>query len=130
MSLRGLKLAIAVFACVPVLAGALGIIKGLSLIGLPGDISQESHMRYLSGLLLGIGIAFWSTIGSIEREGRLFSVLAAMVFLGGLARLLSVGLDGPPNGPMIFGLVMELVVMPAMWFWQRHESKAAHRFDQ
>ena len=45
-----------------------------------------THLGYLSGLLLGIGLGFWSLVPGIERQGRAFSLLAAIVVVGGLAR--------------------------------------------
>jgi Domain of unknown function (DUF4345) len=114
-----LRAAVLVFGCVPVFAGLGGILLGLGFIEEPGSVSQESHFRYLSGLLLGIGLGFWSTIPRIAHHQRRFGLLAAIVVLGGLARLGSLAADGIPNIPMVFGLVMELVVTPAMWLWQR-----------
>jgi hypothetical protein len=75
-------------------------------------------MRYLSGLLLGIGLVFWWQIPRIERAGPLFRVLTLIVFIGGLSRLLGVVIHGLPPGPMLFGLGMELVVTPLLCLWQ------------
>ena len=90
----------------------------------------DSHFRYLSGLLLGIGLAFWSTIPGIERKGRMFQLLTAIVFIGGLARLYGVLIDGWPGAPMIGGLAMELVVTPLLCLWQallaRRKFAGAH----
>ena len=48
---------------------------------------SATHAAYLSGLLLGIGLGFWSLIPRIETEGRIFTLLTGIVMLGGLARL-------------------------------------------
>jgi len=122
---RALQIAVALGGLVPVSAGLAGIILGPGMAGnatAPADL--DSHFRYLSGLLLGIGLAFYSTIPGIERKGTLFRILTAIVFTGGLARLYGVVLDGWPGNPMIFGLAMELIITPLLCFWQALVAKA------
>ncbi len=115
---RALQAAIAIGGVVPVSAGLSGAILGAGFAGAAAGADLDSHFRYLSGLLLGIGLAFWSTIPGIEREGALFRVLTAIVFVGGLARLYGVFVHGLPGYPMIFGLAMELLVTPLLCLWQ------------
>ncbi len=125
---RALQIAVAAGGIVPVSAGLAGVILGPSMAD--GSIQAtdlDSHFRYLSGLLLGIGLAFWGTVPGIERKGTVFKLLTAIVFTGGLARLYGVLTQGPPGGPMIFGLGMELVVTPLLCLWQaRLASNTLH----
>ncbi len=118
-SRRGLQIAIAAFGLVPVLGGLAGVVLGP---GMAGDaattLGQDSHFRYLSGLLLGIGLVFWSLIPRVEREGRLFRLLTLIVAIGGLARLGGLLTIGVPPPAMLFGLVMELGTTPLLCFWQ------------
>ena len=83
-----------------------------------GSIDLDSHVRYLSGLLLGIGLVFWATIPGIERRGAIFRALTGIVFIGGLGRLLGVLIVGVPSTPMAAALGMELVVTPLLCLWQ------------
>ena len=84
---RLLQTAVAMFALVPIGAGLAGAGLGPELAdGIASNVSLDSHFRYLSGLLLGIGLAFWSTIRSIERNAARFRLLTLIVFIGGLAR--------------------------------------------
>lgn len=122
---RLLQIAVAVFGCVPVFAGLAGALGGGGFTGIEGSVSGESHVRYLSGLLLGIGLAFWAAIPRIEVHGRRVRLLAAIVVVGGLARLIGLALDGVPEASMLFALVMELVVTPAVALWQ---ARIAHTF--
>jgi hypothetical protein len=116
---RALQSAIAVLALIPVCGGLAGAIFGPSMIGAAtSDTSLDSHFRFLSGLLLGIGLAFWSSIPSIEKYRARFLLLTAIVFVGGLARLASLLAVGIPSKPMLAGLVMELVVTPLLCLWQ------------
>ncbi len=84
----------------------------------------DSHFRYLSGLLLGIGLAFWTTIPALESKGGRFRLLCLIVFIGGLGRLCSLIALGPPGRSMLFGLAMELVVTPLFaWLQYLLETK-------
>ena len=88
-------------------------------------VTLDSQVRYLSGLLLGIGLAFWSFIPRMTQVTREVRLLTALVVLGGLARLLSLILAGVPSAGMMFGLVMELVVTPALCLWQGRVARSA-----
>jgi hypothetical protein len=118
---RLLQGAVAVASIVPVAAGLSGILASAGMVKgvsapLPPDL--DSHFRYLSGLLFGIGLAFLACIPSIERRSLLFGALAAIVIVGGLARLLSLAQAGAPSAGHLFGLAMELCVVPLLLAWQ------------
>lgn len=121
---RLLQITIALAGFVPVGAGLLGGLLGSTMTGDPAaSVSIDSHIRYLSGLLLGIGLAFWECIPQIERRGSRVRLLTAIVFLGGLMRLIGLIMMGVPGGGMLFGLCMELVVTPLVYLWQRRVAR-------
>jgi hypothetical protein len=109
-----LQISVAVGAVVPLAAGAWGALGGLA----SADGEFVSHERYLSGLLLMIGIAFWSTIPGIERKTVVFRLLTVLVFGGGLCRLLGLVLGDSLQWPVAGALAMELVVTPLLCLWQ------------
>lgn len=116
---RILQALIAVLALLPVSAGVAGIVGGPRFLGVepPWPADLDSHLRFLSGVFLVVGLAWWSCIPRIaEKTGRL-RLLALMTFAGGLARLWSVGLAGWPSAGHVAGLSMELVVVPALTLW-------------
>lgn len=116
---RALQRVVALAGLVPVLGGLYGVLFGQAgLGGSAFDVSTDSHFRYLSGLLLGIGLLFWSTIPGIETKTSLFRFLTMIVVLGGLARLLGLWLTGVPSLTMLAALGMELVVTPLLCLWQ------------
>lgn len=122
MERRLLQIAVATACLVPLAAGGTGIIRGAQMIGgvtppVPTDL--DSHFRYLSGLLLGIGLAFAVCIPRIERAGALFAALSAIVVVGGAGRLFSLASDGVPGPGHLFGLAMELGAVPLLLLWQR-----------
>lgn len=125
LNIRLLQMAVFLGAGVPVSAGLIGIIMGSGVIASPDDflLPIDSHFRYLSGLLLAVGLGFWLTIPHIEQQGIKFRLLTFIVFVGGLARLVSVYVHGWPSPPMIFGLCMELIVTPLLSYWQYRMAK-------
>ncbi len=105
--------------CVPILAGLAGCLAGTAFLGAAGPPAVDSHLRYLSGLLLGIGIGFaWASF-NLERRAWVFDILAPIVILGGLSRLLGLVLAGTPPLPHLLALGMELGATPALWLWVR-----------
>jgi hypothetical protein len=67
---RALQALLAVGAILPVTAGGAGIALGPGAFGADAASADlASHGAYLSGLLLAIGLAFWSCVPRIERRG-------------------------------------------------------------
>ena len=106
-------------------AGALGVLwpQMLTLAGPPHALT---HVSYLSGLLLGIGLAFWSLIPAIERQSRAFTLLTAIVAVGGLARLAMAARTGAWGLSVDLPLVMELAVTPLLCLWQRRVARSSN----
>jgi hypothetical protein len=121
MERRALQLAVLLAGIVPVFGGGSGAILGQSAFGPWAGAGEDSHMRYLSGLLLAIGLVFWGCIPTIERRGETVRLLTGVVFLGGLARLGGLVVVGDP-GRMHWALAMELVVTPLLCLWQARVS--------
>lgn len=123
---RLLQFAVAMACTVPLIAGGAGVVAGIGMLGNDlayGDPDLESHFRYLSGLLLGVGLAFAASLPTIERRTQLFLILSCVVVIGGLARLAGIFSVGPPTTPHLLALVMELVVVPILFTWQRRIAR-------
>jgi len=108
---RALQLSIAIAALLPVVAGGWGI-------GTSGAGWASNHHRYLSGLLLAIGLGYWSALPRIETMGPRLRLLTALVVIGGVARLVGVALGDVPTTEVAVALTMELVVTPLLCLWQ------------
>lgn len=117
---RLLQSLVAILALVPVCAGFAGAAYGIGIFqaGVPLGQDTDSTGRYLSGLLLAIGIAYWTTVPRIETQGVRFRLLTLLVFTGGLARLAGMVLVGLPSIAMLGALVMELIVTPVLALWR------------
>lgn len=123
---RVLQIAVVLACVVPIAAGLGGAIYGnLFLADQRSSVLHDSQFRYLSGLLLAIGLAFISIVPNIERHSRRFRLLTILVFAGGIVRLAGVLLTGSVSNSVIFALVMELVVTPSLAIWQ-NALRSAH----
>ncbi len=131
MSRRALQGAVALGSLVPILAGGAGVLLGPSLVSPsleaaaapPAAADLDSHFRYLSGLLLAIGLGYASGVPGIERRHKRFLLLGGIVFIGGLGRLWSLLAVGAPSPVMLGALAMELLVTPLLTLWQRRVSR-------
>jgi len=123
---RALQVCVALAACVPVAAGFAGVVLGPAAVDLPGlAAASDSHARYLSGVLLAIGVGLCSTVPRIERHGARFRLLCGIVVLGGIGRLISLAVAGAPTAPMLAALGLELVVAPVLVLWQARVAARA-----
>jgi hypothetical protein len=120
-----LQQTVAVAAIIPAAIGLYGVLFGHALTGDAVSVSAESHFRFLSGLLFGIGLCFWSTVPKIEEKTNRFRILTLLVVIGGLGRLFGLALTGLPSLFMIGGLALELIVTPVLCLWQ---TRVANRY--
>lgn len=117
--IRKLQIAVAIGGVIPVAAGLAGMLDGIRMVDdVAASASLDSHYRYLSGLLFGIGVSFWALIPNIEKRATLFRLLTILVFTGGLGRLTGLWIGAVPSLPMLAGLAMELIVTPLLCLWQ------------
>lgn len=116
---RLLQAAVALACLVPIIGGGFGVLRGPGMVDINAAAAPAAaHFRYLSGLLLGIGLGFVAMLPRIEAHRRGFRLLAGIVVIGGLGRLLSVALSGAIDAVTLFALIMELAVTPALALWQ------------
>ena len=117
---RTLQAVVAILAATPVLVGAAGVVAGPSFLHVqsPWPVDLDSHFRFLSGIFLVIGLAWYSCIPDIETKTGRFRLLALMTFCGGLARLWSLSVVGTPSAGHVAGLCVELLAVPALVWWQ------------
>lgn len=120
-----LQITVALLALVPVSAGIVGVFfyGPAELHDQAISIAEKNHFSYLSGLLIGIGLGFWSCIPNIKKKTERFRILTFIVFVGGLMRLYDIiGVHMPAND-MLFGLGMELIITPLLCVWQNKLSR-------
>ncbi len=126
---RLLQLVVVLGGIVPVGGGLLGMVQGGAMFGGAAGPALDSHVRYLSGLLCGIGLLFWSAVPGIERQTARIRLLVFLVVVGGLARGVSAVAHGVPDLATAGALAMELGVTPlvGLWQWRLAASHVARR---
>jgi hypothetical protein len=128
---RVLQCVVGVLAAIPVLAGAEGVISGPEFlhVGEPWPADLDSHFRFLSGIFLAMGIAWYSCIPAIETHSARFRLLATLTVAGGLARFFSLILGAVPSAGHLGGLGIELVAVPLLVLWQARIARPQHAPD-
>ena len=122
MNKRGLQIATALLGVIPVLTGIIGMF-GLSdpiyaSANIPANAVLDSNLRFFGGVWLGLGLALFWLIPSIDRQTVLFRVLWGMIFVGGIGRLLSMLFLGWPPPPFIGFTALEIIGAPFFIWWQ------------
>jgi hypothetical protein len=124
---RLLQIVLAIVSLVPISAGLAGVAQGPHFFHVAAQVWADSHMRYLSGLLLGIGVLVWTIIPKVEKRGEALGALTLIVAIGGLSRLYSLITVGQPNTMMTCALFVELGLTPALFLWQRRVARGVTR---
>ena len=127
MERRLLQIAFALAGLVLIVFGLAGIFFGANFADLSGSVEMDSYFRFLKGMLLGIGLIYWSSIPHIERQGERISLVTFILVLGAVPRLMAVIGHGVPTIGIMVGLVGELIAAPLLWLWQRRVAHLALR---
>jgi hypothetical protein len=120
MELKAFRIIVANLALIPISAGAAGVIFGLSFPGFEVQVQNpdaSSHFRFLSGIFLAMGLAYWTVALGLGDWLARFQFLAVLTIAGGLARGVSLFVDGTPSLGHQIGLGMELIIVPMLFFW-------------
>lgn len=124
---HALQIAIGFGSLVPIGGGLAGLLGGPAAIdpAAVGSTDLDSHTRYLSGLLLAIGIGYLASVPRIERHRTRILLLGGLVVTGGIGRLISLVVLGFPSSLMTSALIMELLVTPLLTLWQLRIARPA-----
>lgn len=117
---RGLQVVLAVGGLVAIGTGLMHIAGGVDTF--PGSPSAENpadnEARFLSAFWVAFGaVALWA-VPRVEREALVVRVLGGALFLGGLARLVSIIDVGEPDSFQYVLMAIELVLGPLLIAWQ------------
>ena len=126
---RAFQLTFAVLALIPLSMGLLNIVRGVAQ-HIPTEAitsSLDSYHRFGSAWFLGLGVIVLWMLPRIEEHGGLFRVIAWLMFLGGIARVLSAIQYGMPVLPMQLAGALELCFPLFIW-WHNKVVEETHRF--
>jgi Domain of unknown function (DUF4345) len=93
--------------------------------GVPPILLLDTNLRFYSGVWVGLGLALWWLIPTIERQTVLFRVLWGMFFIGGIGRLLSMIMLGWPPVAFVAFTAIEIVGAPLFIWWQFRVARFA-----
>lgn len=122
---RSLQIALGILSLIPLAFALMGIVQGVERF-LPegGPAALDNQYRYLSTIYLVISVTIWWVLPNIERHAVPVRIIAGVIFLGGLARLLSHLTVGPGEPEQFAGMILEIA---AILFipWQAAVAKRA-----
>jgi uncharacterized protein DUF4345 len=116
---RLLQIAIFIAGLVPILMGLAGVVWGVRFLSIDDNPAMDGAVRFLSGVLLAVGVQYWISIPHIEKHETQFAVLTFILVFGSLARLTSLFFGGVPSFGTVFVALVALVYVPLLWLWQR-----------
>ena len=127
MSKLSLQIATGVLGVIPIVTGLIGM-SGLgdplyAAAGVPPNVLLDSNLLFCSGVWLGLGLALYWLIPRIKSQTVLFRVIWGMIFLGGIGRVISMIVEGPPPIPFIGFAILEIVGAPIFIAWQSRLAK-------
>ena len=114
MSKLALQIMMGLLGIIPVTTGFLGLLLEVEdppyvAAGVPPIVLLDTNLRFYSGVWLGLGLALYWLIPRIESKSTLFRAIWAMIFLGGIGRLLSMILLASPLFAFIAFTALEIV---------------------
>jgi hypothetical protein len=127
MERKLLQVAVAVAGFVGVFLGLTGVLFGNLHADLSGDVVLDSYVRFGKGVLLAIGLIYWSCIPQVERRGDRIALVTLILAVGSLSRLLSLAGHGVPTLGIVLNLFAGLILVPLLWLWQRHVAASNQR---
>jgi len=127
MERKLLQIAFALAGLVLIGFGLAGVFFGAGFVDLSRNVEMDSYFRFLKGVLLGIGLIYWSSIPQIERHGERISLVTFILVLGAVPRLIAVIGHGVPTIGILISLAGELIVAPLLWLWHQHVTGVAQR---
>ncbi|MCB9234439.1 MAG: DUF4345 domain-containing protein [Bacteroidia bacterium] len=127
-SKTALQIVVGLVSAIPVIVGLQGIIGGVGRYfpGTTPDINLDSEFSFLSGAFFGYALLAWWVIKNIETAVWPFRLLTIGVFIGGLARVVSILHYGLPKTGLLISMSAELA-FPLLILWQNAVVKAASK---
>ena len=121
-----LQIVMGLLGIIPVATGLLGLL-GVEdpfyvAAGVPPIVMLDSNLRFFSGVWLGLGLALYWLIPTIERQTVLFRAIWGMIFIGGIGRLLSMAMLAWPPVPFVAFTAIEIAGAPLFILWQSRLS--------
>lgn len=125
---RAYSALIFVFGAVCAVIGLAHVAFGPAIVpgSIPVNATLDSEDRFYATLFVGFGLALIWCSRQLALRAREFGFLLAIFFAGGLARIVSLLMAGPPHPLFLFLGALELLMPPLLWFgFRRHFGAGA-----
>lgn len=80
-------------------------------------LRQDSHVRFLGGVFLGVGLIFVAGSYSLNHLRPALIAVTFLVFVGGIARFSILRADVLTDPGVVGSLIAELLLFPAIGLW-------------
>jgi len=132
--MKAFQIVIYVIAVIPLITGVSDIFNGAAgLLAAKGQLTAnavkdpylDNMYRFFAAIWLGVGVFMMLFVRDLTRYHTAMTALFGVIFVGGLARVISVVQLGMPVDQsqaniIIVGLVIELFVIPVLYLWMRY----------
>lgn len=134
-SITALRVVLATTSAFIVFTGVNIAFGGMLTLGLQGQtdfltvtseygyLAQDSHVRFLGGAWMGIGILFLAATANVQRFLPMLNLACGLIFLGGLTRFSMLRPDIIFGPDVVGSLIAELVLVPILFVWLSRVAK-------
>ncbi|MDQ3403626.1 MAG: DUF4345 domain-containing protein [Actinomycetota bacterium] len=126
---RALRVVLVVLGVFVIVTGALDIVIGTAT--LPGNTdvptNVDSNYRFFAAIWLMLGLVLLWIVPRVREATAPLRVVCAAVFVGGLARVMSLIVAGVPDPLLVAFIGVELIVPPVLLVWQASVRKSTSR---
>jgi hypothetical protein len=133
ISKLALQIAMGLLGIIPIATGFFGLLgiedPPYAAAGVPPIVILDSNLRFYAGVWIGLGLALYWLIPTIERQTILFRAIWGMIFIGVIGRLLSMTMLAWPPVPFVAFTAIEIAGAPLFVLWQSRISKGPHRLE-
>lgn len=129
---RPLQVFLSIVAAVPLASGLYGMVGGAAAWPFSQPhvtATLDSEFRFTNAFWFAAGLVIYRIIPRIERDTALIRTVLGVVFLGGLARLPALVINGRPHPAFLGALALELIGVPVILLWQSRLARATRACD-
>jgi len=126
---RALKAVLIIGGIAAILIALAHMVLGPASIpgAIPVNATMDSEDRFYAAIFLGFGAAVLWGAQAVEQRSQIIRFLAAVFFLGGCARVISIVVVGPPGYLFQALTAVELVLPPVIWLLLNRVERRAIR---
>jgi hypothetical protein len=126
------------FAAIFVAVGLMHILFGLGADAMLGahpptdaitNASLDSQNRFYGAAFMLYGVVIWLFSTDEDRYAPIFRAAMIIFFIGGLARIISAAIYGLPAPAIQFLAATELVIPPALLWWDLRRQSGFRSTD-